>query len=103
MRCNGSKNDAPQLHTLAYIWSSCVKVLPVQMIFLGTAADLGNIIYAGDATDQCIYVHTPATNDTYPMVDNVYMDWFEIKFPARLISRKYTVCLSCITRPSRKW
>ena len=90
MWCNGSKNAVPQLHAVAFTWSSCVE-LPVQMIFLGITADLGNTIHGGDATDA--YTQTPAPNDTYPMIDNIYicMDWFKIKFPGRPISRKYVL------------
>ena len=71
MCCNRSKNAAPQLHAVASTWSLCVEV-PVQQIFLGIAADLGNNIYSGDATDA--YTHDPAPNYTYLTVDDAYMD-----------------------------
>ena len=43
MCCNGSKNEASQLHDVASTWSSDVE-LPIQRVFLGIAADLGNTI-----------------------------------------------------------
>ena len=88
MCCNGSKNAAPQLHAVASTWSSCVE-LPVQRIFLGIAADLGNTIYGGDATDA--YAHAPSPNDTFLTVDDAYLEWFRKKFPGRPISRKYVL------------
>ena len=71
MCCNGSKKAAPQLHAVASTWSSCVE-LPVQRVFLGIAADLGLTIFGGDATDA--YAHSPAPNDTYLAIDDVYAD-----------------------------
>ena len=44
MCCDGSKQAAPQLHTVASTWSSCVE-LPVQRVFLGIAANLGLTIF----------------------------------------------------------
>ena len=82
MCCNGSKNAAPQLHAVASTWSSCVE-LPVQQIFLGIAADLGNTIYGGDATDA--YAHAPSPNDTYLTVDDAYMESYKKRFPENLL------------------
>ena len=72
MCCNGSKASAPQLHAVASTWSSCVS-LPIQRLFLGMCADLGLVIYGGDATDA--YAHSPAPNDTYLTIDDAYADW----------------------------
>ena len=88
MCCNGSKNVAPQLHTVASAWSPCVE-LPVQRVFLGIAADLGNTIYGGDATD--VYVYAPSSSDIFLTINNAYMEWFKKKFPGRPISRKYVL------------
>ena len=89
MCCNGLKNAAPQLHAVAFTWLSYVE-LPVQRIFFGIAADLGNTIYGDDATNA--YAHAPALNDTFlTAVDNVYMDWFKMRFSGRPISRKYVL------------
>ena len=82
------KNAAPQLHAVASTWSSCVK-LSVQRVFLGIATDLYNTIYGGDATND--YANAPAPNDTFLNVDNAYMNWFKMRFPGRLISRKYVL------------
>ena len=88
MCCNGSKNTAPQLHAVASTWSSYAE-LPVQRVFLGIAADLGNIIYDGDATDA--YDHAPSPNETYLTVNNTYMEWFKKRYPGKPISRKYVL------------
>ena len=88
MCCNGSKDAAPQLHDVASTWSSCVE-LPVQIVFLGIAADLGNTIYGGDAMDA--YAHAPSPSNTFLTVDNVYMEWFKKKFPGRSIGKKYVL------------
>ena len=77
MCCNGSKVAAPQLHAVASTWSSCV-ALPIQQLFLGMCADLGLIIYGGDATDA--YAHLPAPNDTYLSVDEAYSNWYKQKY-----------------------
>lgn len=50
MCCNGSKNAESQLHAVASTWSSSVE-LPVQIILLGIAADLGLTVFASDTTD----------------------------------------------------
>ena len=69
MCCNRSRASAPQLHAVASTWSSCVS-LPIQRLFLGMCADLGMIIYGGDATDA--YAHSPAPNNTYLSVNDAY-------------------------------
>ena len=74
MCCNGSKQAAPQLHAVASTWSSCVE-LPVQRVFLGIAADLGLIVFGGDATDA--YAHSPAPNVTYLAINDTYADWYK--------------------------
>ena len=71
MCCNESKTTAPQLHVVASTWSSCVE-LPVQRVFLGIAADLGNTIFGGDVTDA--YAYAPSPSDTYLTVNHVYME-----------------------------
>ena len=85
MCCNGSKVTAPQLHAVASTWSSCV-ALPIQRLFLGMCADLGLIIYGGDATDA--YAHSPAPNDTYLAVDEAYSDWYKQKYGKQLEQRQ---------------
>ena len=74
MCCNGSKQEAPQLHVIASKWSSCIK-LPIQRLFLGMCADSGLTIYGGDATDA--YAHSLAPTDTYHAVDNAYAEWYK--------------------------
>ena len=77
MCCNCSKKAVPQLHVVASTWFSCVE-LPVQSLFLGICANAGLTIYGDDATDA--YIHSPAPNDTYLQVDDVYMEWYNNKF-----------------------
>ncbi len=77
MCCNGSKASAPQQNALASTWSSCVS-LPIQCLILGMCADLGLVIYGGDATDA--YAHSPAPNDTYLTIDDAYADWYYNKY-----------------------
>ena len=85
MCCDGSKRAAPQLHAVASTWSSCVE-LPVQRIFLGIAADLGLMVYGGDATDA--YAYSPAPNDTYLLINAAYADWYENKYKKKLDRRQ---------------
>ena len=74
MCCNGSKQAAPQLYAVASTWSSCVE-LSVQRVFLGIAANLGVTVFGGDTTDA--YDHSPAPNDTYLAIDDVYAYWYK--------------------------
>ena len=74
MCCNGSKQAAPQLHTVASTQSSCIE-LPVQRIFFRIAADLGLTVFRGDATDA--YAHSPAPSNTYLAIDDAYADWYK--------------------------
>ena len=61
----------------------------MQRIFPGIAADLGNTIYGGDATDA--YAHAPSHNDTFLTVNDAYLECFKKRFPGRPISRKYVL------------
>ena len=81
MCCNGSKASAPQLHAVPSTWLSCVS-LPIQRLFLGICADLGLVIYGGDATDA--YARSPAPNDTYLTIDDAYADWYYNKYKVKL-------------------
>ena len=87
MCCNGSKKVIPQLYAVASTWSSCVE-LSVQRIFLGIAADLGLNVYGGDVTDA--YAHSPAPNDTYLAIDDVYADYYKATF-GKEKDRRYTL------------
>ena len=84
MCCNGSKNSASQLHAVASTWSSCVS-LPIQRIFLGMCADLGLVIYGGDATDA--YAHSPAPSATFLSIDDAYATWYKNKFNKKIDRR----------------
>ena len=84
MCCNGSKKAAPQLHAVVSTWSSCVELL-VQRLFLGICANAGLAIYGGDKTDA--YAHSPAPNDTYLQVDDVYAEWYNNKFKDKISKR----------------
>ena len=76
---------SPQLHAVASTWSSCVS-LPIQRLFLGMCADLGLVVYGGDATDA--YAHSPTPNDTYLSIDAAYADWYENKYKKKLDRRQ---------------
>ena len=82
MCCNGSKASAPQLYAVASTWLSCVS-LPIQRLFLGMCANLGLLIYGGDATDA--YAHSPAPNDTYLTIDDAYANWYYNKYKSNWI------------------
>ena len=90
--CNGYKKAAFQLHAVASTWSSCVE-LPVQQVFLEIAADLGLTVYGGDATGA--YAHSPAPNDTYLAIDDVYADWYKDTFGKEVNMRHVLPAYHC--------
>ena len=48
-------------------------------------ANLGLIIYGGNATDA--YDHSRAPNDLYLTIDDAYADWYENKYEIKLNRR----------------
>lgn len=57
MYFDGSKQVAPQSHTVTSKWPSCVADLPVKRLFLvGITAYLGLTVFGGNTTD--IYTHS---------------------------------------------
>ena len=55
-------------------------------MFFGMCADLGLVIYGGDATDA--YAHSPSLNHTYLSVDDAYCEWYYNKYKIKLDRRR---------------
>ena len=84
--CNSPKNAAPQLHTVASTWSSCVELL-IQRLFLELCATKNLRIYGGDARDA--YAHSPAPEvPIFLKIDDTYAKWYKQTFNKEINRRQ---------------